>query len=151
MFETAELGVSVDKEAYKREVPSLREGLLAAQKELAASNLAVVVVIGGVEGAGKAETVNQLLEWVDARGVETHAMGVPTDEERERPPMWRFWRLLPARGRMGIFLGSWYTDPIVQRAIGDMGDAPFGQALERVVEFERMLIREGVVVVKFWL
>jgi len=151
MFETAELGVSVDKEAYKCEVPILREGLLAAQKELAASNLAVVVVIGGVEGAGKAETVNQLLEWVDARGVETHAMGAPTDEERERPPMWRFWRLLPSRGRMGIFLGSWYTDPIVQRAIGDMGDAPFRQTLDRVVEFERMLIREGVVVVKFWL
>ena len=143
MFETAELGVSVDKETYKREVPKLREGLLTAQKELAASNLAVVVVIGGVEGAGKAETVNQLLEWVDARGVETHAMGAPTDEERERPPMWRFWRLLPSRGRMGIFLGSWYTDPIVQRAIGDMGDAPFGQALDRLVEFERMLAREG--------
>jgi polyphosphate:AMP phosphotransferase len=151
VFETAELGVSVDKEAYKREVPKLREGLLAAQGELAASDLAVVVVIGGVEGAGKTETVNQLLEWVDARGIETHAMGAPTDEERERPPMWRFWRLLPPRGRMGIFLGSWYTDPIVQRVFGDMGVASFEKALDRLVEFERMLAQEGVVVVKFWL
>jgi len=151
MFETAELGVSVDKEVFKREVPKLREGLLAAQKELAASDLAVVVIIGGVEGAGKTEVVNQLLEWVDARGVETHAMGAPTDEERERPPMWRFWRPLPPRGRMGIFLGSWYTDPIVQRVFGNMGNAAFGQALDRIVEFERMLVQEGVVVVKFWL
>jgi len=151
MFETAELGVSVDKEVYKREVPKLREGLLAVQKHLAASDLAVVVVIGGVEGAGKSELVNQLLEWVDARGVETHAMGQLTDEERERPPMWRFWRLLPPRGRMGFFLGSWYTDPIVQRVFGKLGDAAFGQALDRVVDFERMLTQEGVVVVKFWL
>jgi polyphosphate kinase 2 (PPK2 family) len=118
MFETAELGVSVDKEAYKREVPRLREGVLAAQKELAASDLAVVVIIGGVEGAGKTEVVNQLLEWVDARGVETHAMGAPTDEERERLPMWRFWRNLPWLGRITIYDCSWYGRVLAERTEG---------------------------------
>ena len=67
MFETAEVGNKVDKETYNREAPKVREALLAAQRELAAANFAVVVVIGGVEGAGKGETVNLLLEWLDAR------------------------------------------------------------------------------------
>ncbi len=151
MFETAEVGNRVDKVVYKREEPKLREQLLEAQKKLADSPLAVVVLVGGVEGAGKTHTVNQLLEWRDARGIETHAMGEPSDEERDRPPMWRFWRLLPPRGRMGIFLGSWYTDPIVERAFKENSQSGFDQALGRIVDFEEMLGHENVLLVKIWL
>ncbi len=151
MFETAEVGNRVDKVAYKREEPKLREKLLEAQEALAASPLAVVILVGGVEGAGKTHTVNQLLEWLDARGIETHAMGEPSDEERDRPPMWRFWRLLPRTGRTGIFLGSWYTDPIVGRVFGKNSPGDFDQALGRIVDFEEMLAHENVLLVKFWL
>src|SRR4051794_27126986 len=103
MFENAELGHKVDKETYKEEAPRLRSALLEAQRELAAANFSVLVVMAGVGGAGKSEAVNRLLEWLDARGIETHSMREPTEEERQRPPMWRFWRALPPRGRMGIF------------------------------------------------
>ncbi len=151
MFETAEVGNRVEKAAYKREEAKLRERLLEAQKALAGSKLAVVVLVGGVEGAGKTHMVNQMLEWLDARGIETHAMGVPSDEERERPPMWRFWRLLPPSGRMGIFLGSWYTGPIVGRAMGRLSGGAFDQAMDRIVAFEEMLGHESVLLVKFWL
>src|SRR5437867_64350 len=112
MFESAELGHTVDKKTWKKEVPKLREALLDAQTELAETKRApVVILIGGVDGAGKGETVNLLNEWMDPRHIHTHAMGDPTDEERERPPMWRFWRALPPKGKLGIFFGSWYTDP----------------------------------------
>lgn len=151
MFETAEVGNAVEKTAYKREEAKLRANLLEMQKALAGSKMSVVVLVGGVEGAGKSHTVNQMLEWMDARGIETHAMGEPSDEERERPPMWRYWRLLPPSGRMGIFLGSWYTAPIVARAMGDLSSGGFDQALDRIEAFERMLASEGVLVVKFWL
>ncbi len=151
MFETAEVGHVVSKEEYREAVPKLRERLLAAQKALADSNLALVVLMGGVEGAGKSHAVNRLLEWMDARGIETHALSETTDEERERPPMWRFWRLLPARGRMAIFLGSWYTVPIIQRAFGRIRAAELDQSLEQVCRFETMLTKEGVVLVKLWL
>jgi len=106
MFETAEVIQKVGKDAYEQQVPALRAALLEAQRELAASNRGVIVLVGGVEGAGKTSTVNLLHEWLDARGIETHAMSEPSDEERMRPPMWRFWRVLPPRGRMAIFLGS---------------------------------------------
>ena len=151
MFETAEIGNKTDKETFKKELPKVRNELLETQRELAASNLSVVVIVGGVEGAGKAEVANSFLEWMDARGIETHAVGLPSDEEGERPPMWRFWRMLPPKGRMGIFLGSWYTAPIVCRVFGECTPGDFNQALDRIVDFETMLSREGVLVIKFWL
>jgi polyphosphate:AMP phosphotransferase len=151
MFESAEIGVSVDKATFKREAPKVREALLAAQRELAGADLAVVIHVGGVEGAGKSETVNLLLEWMDARGIQTHAVGPPSDEERERPPMWRFWRLLPPKGRIGILLGSWYTEPIIERVFGRLKRADFDESLDRIVEFEKMLADEGVLLLKFWM
>lgn len=151
MFESAEIGSSISKAAYKREAPKVRTALLAAQKKLGEAPLSVILVIGGVEGAGKSETVNLLLEWMDARGIRVHAPWQPTDEERERPAMWRFWRLLPPQRRMAIFFGSWYSMPIVDRVFGRINDDSFHRSLDRIVEFERMLKQENTLLVKFWL
>ena len=63
----------------------------------------MVVVFAGVDAAGKSETVNLLNEWMDPRWIVTRAFGDPSDEERERPEAWRFWRELPPRGRIGLF------------------------------------------------
>ena len=92
-----------------------------------------------------------LLEWLDDRGVQTHALNKPSDEERERPPMWRFWRQLPPTGRLAIFFGSWYTRPVVDRALGDSDVGDFNRDLDRIVDFERILANERTLVVKFWL
>ncbi len=151
MFETAEVGNSISKEKYKQEVAAVREKLLEIQKELAVSKCSAIVVVGGVEGAGKTEVVNQLLEWMDARGIETHALEKPTDEEIQRPYMWRFWRLIPPKGRMAIFLGSWYTMPIVYKTFKKMKDKDFQEHLDEIVSFENMLSKEGVILIKFWL
>jgi polyphosphate:AMP phosphotransferase len=151
MFESAELGHSLDKDAYEREVPELREGLLGAQHALFASRkFAVVILVAGVDAAGKGATVNLLHEWLDVRHVETHAMDAPSDEERERPPMWRFWRTLPPKGKVGIYFGSWYSGPLERRARGQMRSADLDHAIERVVHFEKMLADEGVLLLKFW-
>lgn len=151
MFEAAEVGKKLSKEAYKQQLPVLREALLDAQFDLAESETAVVVVVAGAEGAGKGELVHGLLEWLDARGVETHAMRPPSDEERERPPFYRFWRRLPAKGKTGIFFGSWYTMPVVQRVAGEIDEDRFERDMHRIVEFERMLSHEGVLLIKLWL
>lgn len=151
MFESVELGRSVEKAEYKQRVPALREQLLDAQFQIASADFSVVVVIAGLEGSGKGETVNRLLEWLDARGIATHAMGAPSEEERDRPEFFRFWRRLPARGRISIFFGSWYTQPITAHALGKLGEAPFERELQRIVEFERMLSLEKVLLIKLWL
>ncbi len=151
MFDSANLDHVVDKATWKKEEPVLREALLKAQLDLAAQKrFPVLVLVGGVEGAGKGEAVNKLLEWFDPRAVHVHAFGEPTDEERERPAMWRFWRGLPPRGRVGVFFGAWHTQPIVNRALGRTTEDGFENAIGDIVRFERMLADEGVLLLKFW-
>jgi len=152
MFESAELGHKIDKATYDEEAPRLREALLDAQFDLA-QNAAfpVIIVIGGIDGAGRGETVNLLNEWMDPRFIQTHAMGKPSDEELDRPMMWRFWRALPPKGRIGMFLGSWYTWPILDRVHGLTKVAELDQSLERANRLEKMLSDEGALIIKFWL
>src|SRR5580700_3619442 len=152
MFESAELGHSVDKAEYERELPKLRAALLDAQtRVLARADFPLILLMGGVDGAGKGDVVNLLLEWMDPRHIHVNALGDQTDEERARPPMWRFWRALPPKGKTGVFFGSWYTGPIVDRVYRRTGGAELTRTLSEIVRFERMLADEGGLVIKLWL
>ncbi|HKA40682.1 MAG TPA: polyphosphate:AMP phosphotransferase [Burkholderiales bacterium] len=151
MFESAEIGHKIDKDTYRREEPRLRQALLAAQYDLLRhKRFATLIVIGGVDGAGKGETVNLLNEWMDPRHILTHAFPEPSDEERERPRMWRYWRALPPRGKIGIHFGAWHTDPILERVEKRIGAAELDRAIAETVRFERMLTDEGILLLKFW-
>ena len=151
MFESAELGHKIDKKTYDKTVPKLRADLLDMQYAvLQAKRFPVIILINGVEGAGKGETVNLLSEWMDPRHIETHAFPAPSDEERERPPMWRFWQALPPRGKIGIFFGNWYTDAVVQRVLGNIKTVEFDKRLSEIKRFEKMLADEGALIFKFW-
>ena len=151
MFESAELGRTLDKKTFDEREPEVREALLDAQLRLKESNSSTLIVIAGAEGAGKGDTVNLLLDWMDSRGIETHALGGPSEEEVERPEYFRFWRRLPPAGTMAIFFGSWYTRPISQHSLGNLDEAAFEDSLRRIVEFERMLADNGVLLIKLWL
>ncbi len=152
MFESAELDHKIDKATYDEEVPKLREALLEAQMDLAKqSKFPVIILIGGLDGAGRGETVNLLNEWMDPRFIQTHGMGEPSDEELDRPMMWRFWRELPPKGKIGVFLGSWYTWPILNRVAGRTEDGDLDQSMERAKRLEKMLTDEGALIIKFWM
>jgi len=151
MFESANLDHRVEKAAYRREEPKLREALLNAQYDLKENGrFPVLILIAGVEGAGKGETVNLLNEWMDPRHIVTHAFFEPSDEECERPPLWRFWRALPPKGKIGIFFGAWHTMPIIQRVTGRIGEAEFAQQIGEIVRLEKMLCDERVLLLKYW-
>jgi AMP-polyphosphate phosphotransferase len=151
MFEIAEVGNAVSKKEYIRRAKEVRAALIDAQRRLAASDKALIIIVSGVEGAGKEEVVDLLHEWMDSRGIETYAMWDQTDEERDRPPMWRFWRALPPKGRIAIFFGSWYTTPIIDCVFGRIDDLELERRMHRVCAFEQMLRNENVVVLKFWM
>lgn len=151
MFESAELGHHIDRAVFKEEEPKLREALLNVQFELKdRGNFPVIILISGVEGAGKGETVNLLNEWMDPRLIQTRAFSLPTDEERDKPPMWRFWKALPPRGRIGIMFGSWYTAPIVNRVLGRARVCEINESIEAINRLEKMLCNEGALIIKFW-
>jgi len=151
MFKSAEIGHRIGKSEYREAVPALRAALLEAQVDLfEGKRIPVVVLISGQDGAGKGETINVLYEWMDPRFISTMAFTEPTDEERERPAMWRYWRSLPPKGRVGIFAGSWYSDPIRQRIEDLISVSDLDARAEQINRFEAMLVNEGALVLKFW-
>jgi AMP-polyphosphate phosphotransferase len=150
MFEATKVGRRVDKATFKEQQETLRTQLMEVQRELLQTDIPVIVLISGVEGAGKGEVVNRLNEWLDTRGVQTFAFWDETDEERQRPRFWRFWRTLPARGNLSILFGGWYQAPIDHRFQGHWDDAKLDAELNRIADFERMLINDGALVIKFW-
>ena len=151
MFEAAELGHKLSKGEFKRIEPRLRADLLDAQYELFKNGkFPVIVLISGVRGAGKGETVNLLNEWMDPRHIHTHAFDEMSDEERERPPMWRYWRALPPKGHIGILFGSWYTAPIIDRVFKRTRSKDLLQSITEINHFESMLANEKALILKFW-
>jgi polyphosphate:AMP phosphotransferase len=151
MFESAELGHRIDSKTFRKEADVLRVELLKAQYELKeAAQMPVVLLISGADGAGKSETINTLYEWMDPRYLATHAFTTPTDEESARPVMWRYWRSLPPKGRIGIFAGSWYSIPIAERIDGNLSELQVDKQMAEINRFEAMLVNEGALVLKFW-
>ena len=151
MFESAEIGHKLGKTEFAREEPKLRQSLLALQhKLLEDGRFPVIIVVNGVDGAGKGETVNLFNEWMDPRHIRTRAFGMRNEYERRLPDMWRYWQVLPPKGRIGILFGSWYTDPIITRALGHEKRAQFERRLDRIRRFERMLAAEGALILKLW-
>ncbi len=152
MFRTAELGRAVPKEDFHEQVPILRGELLEIQQRLRSEKpFPVIIVFGGVDGAGKSETINLLHEWMDPRWLITRAYGPPSDEMAERPEYWRYWRDLPPTGRIGLFLSCWYSTPLLDRAYERTSEAELDESLDRITAFEKELADDGALILKFWM
>jgi polyphosphate:AMP phosphotransferase len=152
VLESAELGHRTSKRVYAREEPELREALLNAQFDLSqATRGPVLVVLSGVEAGGRGETANKLTEWMDPRHIRVVAFDERTPEELSHPPAWRYWKALPPRGRIGIFMNAWYCELASARARDRIADDVLHSRLEAIREQEQTLADEGFVLVKFWI
>ncbi|MSU49996.1 MAG: polyphosphate:AMP phosphotransferase [Opitutus sp.] len=139
------------KRDYETRLPALREALIQLQVKLLPAPFSVLLVIAGDNAAGKGDVVNILNGWLDPRGVETFAFHDLTDEERERPPMWRYWRSLPPRGRMAIYSGGWHTEALAEDPDNRRKLARFDETLRHLAHFEGLLAADGALIVKVWL
>lgn len=143
----------VSKEKFKRDLPTLRDELLDLQLKLHASKAcAVAVIIIGTPAAGRSETVNEFLEWLDPKHISVHALAPADKQDRRRPPLWRYWQKLPARGRMTLFFAGWYTDHLY--ALTHEADEDRNRdkrTVQRILQLEQMLVRDRVRVVKIHL
>jgi len=152
MFEDAELGHTLSKEKFDKRITAVRNALLEVQYALKDSGgFSVIVLMTGVEGGGRSETANAVMSWLDPRHVEVNGLGDRSDEERERPRYWRFWRALPPRGKIGIFFGSWYNFPIMRSALGRKRQwGKLDRRISEINRFEQMLANERTLILKFW-
>ena len=152
MLESAEIGHKITKQVFERAEPRLREALLNAQFDLAQSQRGpALLIISGVDGGGRGETANQLTTWMDPRHIRVVAFGSPTPEESARPDAWRYWRALPAKGRVGIFMNAWYSATLDAGIRGEIDDAELHTLMAGIRQHERMLTDEGLVLLKFWI
>lgn len=130
---------------------ALRTALLAAQYALKASQQrAVIVLINGVEAAGKGATVQRLSEWMDSRHLLVESFGPPSALEQCYPAYWRFWQKLPARGEIALFFGNWYSGLLEARVKKSISRRQLAQHLDEAARFEQLLMAEGFVIVKLW-
>lgn len=140
----------ISKADYEARLPAVRQDLVQLQVGLKEASFKVVLIVAGVDGAGRGEAINTLMGWLDPRGVEAFSFRDPSDEERERPLMWRFWRSLPAKGRIGIYAGSWYTETLREEVHGKKALAVLDHELRRIRHFEKLLSDNGTLVIKVW-
>ena len=150
MLKSAELGRALSDHDYHAALGDLRTNLLKAQVELERASFPVVILINGADGAGKTETLNVLHEWFDARYLRSEAYEPPSEAARERPEFWRYWMWLPKAGQIGIFLGSWYTQPILDYVLTDGKTRRFEKSLAYINAFERTLADDGALFIKLW-
>ena len=105
----------------------------------------------GWDAAGKGGCIQRVIGSFDPRQYHIVPTAAPTDEERAQPYLWRFWRNVPRRGRVTIFDRSWYGRVLVERVEGFCSEADWMRGYGEINDFEQQLIRNGVIVVKFWL
>ena len=151
MFAHAQSDPSLSKDDYEAQEARLRVALLKAQyRRLERAEQALLVVVAGIDGAGKGDTINLLNEWMDPRHIKTMAFGPPEGEELERPALWRYWNDLPAKGRTGIVFGSWYVPLLREAARKKPRTRRIEAHAESIRRFEALLAAEGVQVIKLW-
>src|SRR5690606_28072665 len=150
-FEQAESDPEISKEEARPLITELRTELLKAQyARLENPQRSLLIVVAGIDGAGKGATVNLINEWMDSRHIRTLAFGPPSQEEAQFPFLWRYWKHLPAKGRTGIVFGSWYA-PLFRLLNEKPGKkADIEQLAQSIREFEAPISRDGVQFLNLW-
>src|SRR4029077_21253408 len=107
-----------DKKTYEDELSRLQLAILKAELATREANRPVVIAFEGWDAAGKGGAIKRLTEKLDPRGYAVHPIGAPSDDEKKRNYLWRFWSVLPPRGRWAIFDRTWYGRVLVERVEG---------------------------------
>lgn len=151
VLSTLDLTQTADRATYSQELSALQRRLTEATTAKSFRNKGLVLAFEGSDAAGKGGAILRVREALDPRHFRVHGVSAPTDEERARPYLWRFWRNIPRRGDVAIFDRSWYGRVLVERVEGFATPKEWMRAYQEINDFERELHDTGYVVMKFWL
>ena len=139
-----------DRETYEAEIEKLQVELVKLQEWIKHAGLRVAVIFEGRDAAGKGGTIKRVTEHLNPRVVRIAALATPTERERTEWYFQRYVEHLPAAGEMVLFDRSWYNRPGVERVMGFCTEDEVWEFFRTCPEFERMLIRSGIVLLKYW-
>jgi polyphosphate kinase 2 len=145
-----EINSKLDKKSYEKELSLLQIELVRLQEWIKYKGLRVVVIFEGRDAAGKGGTIKRITETLNPRVCRVVALGVPTERENTQWYFQRFVAHLPAAGEMVLFDRSWYNRAGVERVMGFCTEAEYWDFLRSCPNFENMLIRSGIILVKYW-
>jgi polyphosphate kinase len=140
----------VNKKSYEKELARLQEELIKLQEWIRYKNLKVVVIFEGRDAAGKGGVIKRITESLNPRVCRVVALPAPTEREKTQWYFQRYVAHLPAGGEMVLFDRSWYNRANVERVMGFCTDEEYAEFLRSVPEFERMLVRSGIILIKYW-
>lgn len=142
--------VKMDKKAFAAELAKLQEQLVHLQEWVRQQGLRVVILFEGRDASGKGGAIKAVTAALNPRVVKVVALAKPSDRERTQWYFQRYVAHLPAAGEMVIFDRSWYNRAGVERVMGFCSDAEYEEFLRTCPEFERMLLRSGIILLKYW-
>ncbi|MCI0608091.1 MAG: polyphosphate kinase 2 [Anaerolineae bacterium] len=142
--------LAIDKKTYEKELARLQEELIKLQEWIRFKNLKVVVIFEGRDAAGKGGAIKRITESLSPRVCRVVALPAPTEREKTQWYFQRYVAHLPAGGEMVLFDRSWYNRANVERVMGFCTNDEYNEFMRSVPEFERMLVRSGIILIKYW-
>jgi polyphosphate kinase 2 len=150
-FKTADIKVKkIGKRSYEKELAKLHIQLVKLQEWIKHKGLKVVVIFEGRDAAGKGGAIKRITETMNPRICRVVALGTPTEREKTQWYFQRYVPYLPAAGEMVIFDRSWYNRAGVERVMGFCTEEEYNEFMHSCPQFERMLLRSGIILIKYW-
>jgi len=146
-----DLSAAVAGQDYSKRLLELQSRLNELSRATSLAEIASVMVFEGVDAAGKGGTIRRITTAIPIQNVRVVPIAAPSEEERLRHYLWRFWRHVPGAGDITIFDRSWYGRVLVERVERFASADAWGRAYEEINDFESMLDQSGIPVIKFWL
>lgn len=140
----------ISNKVYEKKLSELQVELVKLQEWVKAKGLKVVVIFEGRDAAGKGGVIKRITEKLNPRTCRVVALGVPTEREKTQWYFQRYVQHLPANGEIVLFDRSWYNRAGVERVMGFCTDEEYSEFLRSCPEFERMLVRSGIILIKYW-
>ena len=140
----------IDLKTYETELANLQVELVKLQEWVKFKKLKVVVIFEGRDAAGKGGVIKRITQFLNPRFCKVIALGVPSDREKTQWYFQRYIQHLPAEGEMVLFDRSWYNRAGVERVMDFCTEAEYLEFMRTCPEFERMILRSGIILVKYW-
>ncbi len=156
-LDTLDLTARVGEPGYSSRLRAAQNRILELRLQVAGHLEAksfgpgILVVFEGSDAGGKGGAIKRIVEPLDPRHYRVSAFSKPTFDEKRKHFLWRFWQEVPGLGDMAIFDRSWYGRVLVERVEEYATNEQWERSYDEIVQFERNLVLEGVIVVKFWL